>query len=94
MRSIMVIDFLESTLQHDPHVPIVAGKQKGDSGKVQPYRGVVCGGGRRGPSVRYIREDDRNESLCHKVSHRLKQIARPLPDRRINVCLLFPYPKL
>lgn len=56
--------------------------------------GRVCGGGRRGPNVRCIREDDRNESLCHKASHRLKRIARPLPDRRINVCLLFPYPKL
>ena len=39
MRSIMVIVFLEPTLQHDPHIPIVAGKQKGDSGRVTTVQG-------------------------------------------------------
>lgn len=37
----MVIFFFwgGAILQHDPHIPIVAGKHKDDSGRVQPHRG-------------------------------------------------------
>lgn len=89
----MVIVLFEPILQHDPQ-PHRGGEAKGPFRQSSTAPGGYVEEGAEalvfGASVRI----DRNESLCHKASHRLKRIARPLPDPRINVSLLFSYPKL